>query len=308
MRNRLRLAMVATALLYLGPLLAGLGGFGWGMVPAFLVIFTLWLIVMRPRLWPRDLAAWQHGEVVVAAAAQVAVQALLVVLCFGIGRGIGGAAGIVPMVSPLLPLALSLVAIPLTRLVWDPVQGERMDDFLEDAIRQVEDPSAQSLAGSGADAGVLAPVLDLPDHTPDADAEAAVARAMAAGAGLPESALAALVGHLDALDPPRNAARRGLVLWATRPGVLDSPDSAAVLHAGFAVTWSDAALLRLFAERACPLIEARPSAWRDFPDVAEIRYSMEEDNPDGLNEGLRALADRIEEAMPAGLRTAPDPA
>ena len=31
MHNRLRLMPGATALLYLGPLLAGLGGFGWAM-------------------------------------------------------------------------------------------------------------------------------------------------------------------------------------------------------------------------------------------------------------------------------------
>jgi len=39
---RIRMLMAATALLYLGPLLAGLAGFGWPMVYAFATIFTLW--------------------------------------------------------------------------------------------------------------------------------------------------------------------------------------------------------------------------------------------------------------------------
>jgi hypothetical protein len=48
MHNKLRLLMGTTALLYLGPLLAGLRGFGWPVVPVFAAIFVLWLIVLRP--------------------------------------------------------------------------------------------------------------------------------------------------------------------------------------------------------------------------------------------------------------------
>ena len=55
MRSRLRLLMGATALLYLGPVLAGLGGFGWSVVPVFTAIFLLWLIVLRPHQWPQRL-------------------------------------------------------------------------------------------------------------------------------------------------------------------------------------------------------------------------------------------------------------
>lgn len=309
MRNKLRIAMIATALLYLGPLLAGLGGYGWAMVPAFVAIFVLWLIVMRPQLWPGDLASWRRGDVIVPAAAQVAVQMLLVVLCFGIGRGIGGVAGIVPMWSPLFPLALSLVAIPLTRLVWDPAKAAALDGVLDDALRQINDPSHRPSVAPEVAArldALLSPVLDLPEATPDATAQAAVAGSVAQGRDLPVSVVQVLVERLDPVDPPRLAARRGLILWGTHPDTLRSGEHPLALHAAFAVTWLDAGLLRLFAERALPLIESAPQAWAQFPDVSEIRYSIEETNPPEVNALLTRLAEAIEIAMPADLHGATD--
>ena len=81
---RIKMVLAATALLYLGPLLAGLAGFGWPLVYAFATIFTLWLITMRPGDWPRDLASWRRPEVPVRALGQAVVQLLLVALMFGI--------------------------------------------------------------------------------------------------------------------------------------------------------------------------------------------------------------------------------
>ena len=54
MQNRVRLLMGASALLYMGPLLAGLSGMGWAALPVFMALFALWLVVMRPAQWPRD--------------------------------------------------------------------------------------------------------------------------------------------------------------------------------------------------------------------------------------------------------------
>ena len=88
--DRVTLLMGATALLYLGPLLAGLGASGWPWVYGFVAVFVLWLIVMRPRDWPRSATNWQDATVLVRAVTQIAVQILLVALLFGIGRGIGG--------------------------------------------------------------------------------------------------------------------------------------------------------------------------------------------------------------------------
>ncbi|MGL4319432.1 MAG: hypothetical protein ACRCS3_01080, partial [Paracoccaceae bacterium] len=87
-----RMMMAATAMLYMGPLLAGLGGYGWTMVPAFAGIFILWQMILRPHKWPQPYEL-DRADAWLAVATQVALQTLLVTICFGIGRGIGGAAG-----------------------------------------------------------------------------------------------------------------------------------------------------------------------------------------------------------------------
>ena len=84
MQNRVRLLMGATAFLYVGPLMAGLGGFGWKVIPIFLAIFLLWLFILRPHLWPRKLKDWLRTEALTALLSQAAVQLLLVALLFEI--------------------------------------------------------------------------------------------------------------------------------------------------------------------------------------------------------------------------------
>ena len=86
MHNRLRLLQLATALLYLGPLLAGLMGQGWAMVPVFALIFVVWSVILRPHLWPATLADFARSEALVALGALIATQALLVVVSFGCNR------------------------------------------------------------------------------------------------------------------------------------------------------------------------------------------------------------------------------
>lgn len=146
MPNRLQIFRVAGVLLYGGPLLAGLGGFGWPVVPVFTAIFLLWLVVLRPQEWPASLADWQRPEAMVALAARAVVQLLLVALCFGIGRGIGGVLGVTPTVPVVVPIAVSLLAIPLARLVWNPAEVAQIDLALDDALRQVQAIAAEDAA------------------------------------------------------------------------------------------------------------------------------------------------------------------
>jgi hypothetical protein len=120
MENRRRFLMAANALLYFGPLLAGLGGFGWGLVVVFTAIFVLWLIILQPMEFPINRAEWLSADAWVAISARAAVQLLLVVILFGIGRGIGGILGAIPAFPVMLPLAISFLSIPLARMIWDP--------------------------------------------------------------------------------------------------------------------------------------------------------------------------------------------
>ena len=120
MENRRRFMMVANALLYFGPLLAGLGGFGWGYVPLFTAIFVLWLIVLQPMEFPINKREWLLLDAWVAVCGRAVVQLLFVAVLFGIGRGIGGVLGAVVGYPPMLPLAISFLSIPLARMIWDP--------------------------------------------------------------------------------------------------------------------------------------------------------------------------------------------
>ncbi len=119
MHNRLRLLRAATALLYLGPLLAGLMGQGWDQVAVFAVIYLLRSVILRPQLWPARLADLSRSEALVPLASVVATQVLLVVVCFAIGRGIGGVLGVKPGLPWFLPVALAFLSVPLSRLIWD---------------------------------------------------------------------------------------------------------------------------------------------------------------------------------------------
>lgn len=116
MTSRQRILMGLTALLYLGPLLAGLGGQGWSMVIAFVGVFLLWLAVVRPGNWPRGRDEWGQPDRQMSVVTQSVVQIVLVVALFAIGRGIGGIAGVLPLFHPLMPLAMSFVAVPFSRL------------------------------------------------------------------------------------------------------------------------------------------------------------------------------------------------
>ena len=112
--------MLANALLYFGPLLAGLAGFGWGLVAVFTAIFVLWLIILQPYEFPINRAEWMSPDAWVAIGARAAVQLLLVVVLFSVGRGIGGILGAMTGYSAMLPIAISFLSIPLARMIWDP--------------------------------------------------------------------------------------------------------------------------------------------------------------------------------------------
>ena len=101
--------MGATALLYIGPLMAGLGGYGWPLVPVFTLLFLLWQFIIRPQHWPRQFHDWTQYQAWATLFSNAAIQLLFVALLFGVGRGIGGALGFVPPYSEMLPIAISFL-------------------------------------------------------------------------------------------------------------------------------------------------------------------------------------------------------
>lgn len=267
MHNRLRLLKGATALLYFGPLLAGLGGFGWLVVPVFVAIFLLWLFILRPQQWPRHLADWARPEAVMALAAQAAVQVLLVTLCFGIGRGIGGALGALPPFPLMLPIAISFLSIPICRMLWDPWQAEALDSFLDEALAEVKATAPETLRARTDLAGRMVEELGaLPEDTP----VEVLARHLAAMAVQVDQA-SLRVALMDPIyDGTATALQwRAAVVHATEAEVVAALAGEDYPRAVFAAL-RDAEGLELFAGRCRAMLERAPEVETECPDVEDI--------------------------------------
>lgn len=262
---RSRLVMGATALLYFGPLLAGLGGFGWAVVPVFAAIFMLWLVIMRPQEFPRSLVDWQRPEALIAFAARAAVQLLLVLVCFGIGRGIGGALGSLPAFPIMLPIAISFLAIPLARLLWEPRKEQEMDRLLTDALAQIETGKTVGSDRSYAEA-VLAPLNGLPDDVTEAELEGHL------------NAIRALVDETTTFEillervesgTATLSSQRTLMLLGSDGAVLERmADLREVPAKTMQALRQNAPLIERMSQRLVMALRQDPDIWPDCPSVA----------------------------------------
>lgn len=271
MEMRARLLKGATALLYFGPLLAGMGGYGWAMVPAFVAIFVLGQIILRPHLWPHSLADLQKSGLWVSLGGQVAVQVLLVAVSFGIGRGIGGAAGTLPVYSPLLPLAVSFLSIPLARMLWDPWKGDSFD-AIEAAKYPDASPDADHIAeGTALADRLLQPLQDMAGRTTEAEVlrhlqamakhvdHARLRDALMARAAKPDASQAILMA---------------LVVQTTDPAIMDMLDEsgpALVMQ----VLPDDPALITLFAQRMAAAVRQDADLACNIPAEAVLAQRAE---------------------------------
>lgn len=302
---RLRLLKAATALLYIGPLFAGLSGFGWGLVAPFVGIFVVWLMVLRPEQWPASTQEWQSGAAWLAVLALVLSQVALVSTLFAVGRGIGAMAGFLPVVNPILPLAVSFLAIPVCRMLWDAHEAADQGIFLDEDAKAAQAPRAAAQA-----AAAIIPLLNLPDDAPDAEVDAMVARVM--NVVTADLRLAALAAALARPDRSHAALRRALVVWASEPEVVAPGLVPDAMRQAFAIADRNADLLRLYLPRAIALISAFPDRAAGFPDPQALREAAaEEPGADpysdlpahlraDLRDGLMALARAVERARGEG--------
>lgn len=267
--NRLRLMQTVALMLYAGPLFGGLAGYGWGMVWPFTAIFLLWQVVMRPADWSREAGRWRDPAVLAGAVARLAILAVIVALCFGIGRGIGGAMGYVGTIPAAAPLALSLVAVPLARLLWNPERAAEMDRFLDGAIGKIEtlatDPShdARHLAAATALADrMLEPLALMPDDTPD-DTIATHLRAM--GRQVDDSRLrAALIARTAAGPDMPMVLQRALMLHASDGRLMEILGGDNASRAFIALP-DTPAVFETFARRMAAALQQDPDVWWAMP-------------------------------------------
>lgn len=299
MLTRMRLVKGAAALLYVGPLMAGLFGFGWGMVAAFTAIFVVWLMVLRPEQWPASPGEWLTAPAWLAALAQVLSQVLLVAILFAIGRGLGGLADIGTLqIDPLAPLSISFLAIPLCRILWDAREAASQGYFLDD-----EAESAHAETTTAAAVTAIIPLLNLPDTAPDDNVTEAVATVLDVPAA--DLRLSALTAALANPSRSHAALRRALVFWATEPEIVAPGYVPESMANAFDIANCNLDLLRLYVPRAMALIGAFPNRASDFPAPSRLTRVADalpaSDLPAhlqaDLRDGLRALARAVEAAL-----------
>lgn len=266
MQNRLRLLQGATALLYFGPLLAGLGGFGWAVVPVFAAIFMLWLVIIRPQDFPRKLQEWMRVEGLVAFAARAAVQLLLVLVCFGIGRGIGGVLDSLPAFPLMLPIAVSFLAIPLARLIWNPWQADTMDELLDNALGQIEASPTQHGSRDYAEA-VLMPLNGLPDDVSadELGSHLSAIRALVDDQVVFDVLLDRVMGNEASV-----AGRRALMVMGSDGEAIERMTGANIAARAMEALAPDGELLEQMAERLVHALRQDPDIWRDCPNTAVL--------------------------------------
>ncbi len=140
---RSKLYSVLAAMLYAGPLLAGLAGVPEALVAVFVGIFTLWVVVMRPAIWKAIGAEGTPFALALHLGSVTLLQSLLVILCFALGRGIAVLMGATLAIPGILPVLLSAGALIAARLLWQS-GPDRIDGFLDEAIQTRNDMARDS--------------------------------------------------------------------------------------------------------------------------------------------------------------------
>jgi hypothetical protein len=292
--SRVRLMMGAAALLYLGPLLAGLGGYGWPWVPAFAAVFVLWLIVMRPQDWPRRAAAWAMPDVPLRAVTQIAVQLLLVSVLFALGRGIGGVAGLAPFWPVWAPLLLSALSVLLARLMWNPAKAAEMEAFLDEALVRLHG-AAPPLPSQDDRQRIDAVIRQLRDLPPGTDAQTVAALLAPATEELPLHGLtAALLAEAEGGGPP---ALLAFTLHAT-DGEVAEMSAGDLPTRAFSLVADQPALLALYAQRMLGALDSFPGLWGASPSDVLLGGVIAAHGGTAAEGPLVALRARLRELAP----------
>ena len=262
MQNHLILLRVTTGLLYLGPLLAGLIGQGWTMVPAFTVIFLIWSVIIRPHLWPTNFGDLTKSDGWVALITLIVTQLLIVVICFAIGRGIGGVLVSHPPLHFYLPLSLSVLAVPLSRLIWNPrlaAAHAGFDPLVEKLVNEL--PETDSVKR------ILGPVNALPDNITEAELQEHLT---AIAAYLTPQAIRQ--GLADALADGEisRAGIKALIVHATDPSVNRMLGGEWYPVQAFNAARYDAEFLSLFAIRCLRALDSDRQFAADCPTADRV--------------------------------------
>ena len=203
------------------------------------------------------------------------MQVLLVAILFGVGRGIGGVLNVIPPFPVMLPIAMSFLWIPLSRLVWDPWKAVQMDKFLDEALRQIHaTPPAFRAERIDLAQRQLAPLLALPDNTP---LDEVLRRLDAIGTATDESAVRAALLERANGDAPSRLDLIALILHTTDGRLIEVVGGDGPTFALAALTAQAAApdLIALFARRLTAALDEDPELWGPSPSVSRLQEVLE---------------------------------
>lgn len=289
MTGRLFLLRAAVALLYLGPLLAGLSGPEPAQGAVLTLLFLAWLVVMRPELWPQRAADWRLADPWLALIGRGLVQALLVLLAVLAGRGIVLVMGTVTL-PVWVPVLVSSGAILLGRSVWNPARAAETEALLDDALRRInaltDDADTDDLPRR------LAPLLALDAGAPEAQVDRLLDDILGADPAGP--GFAALARQLRDGAAGQMALRRGMIRLATDPALADRGKGSAAVTEALFIAGTAPDLLTLFLDRAEALYADRPDLWGDYPSPGTLRGVADAADRPSLARRLRHMADRLE--------------
>ena len=299
MAQRARQLRAMTGLLYIGPLLAGLAGFGLPILPAFVAIFIYSQMLIRPLQRPHAPRGWVDVQVLVTMVTVVLTQILLVAVLIGIGRGVGGAVGSMPALSPLSPVTLSLLAVYLMRLT---LQKDRASPRHPAAPQvPVLEQVQLSVGPHVGPAQSIVPLLTMPDDV--ALTELGPLLEAVLDDSNAQARLACLTEALET-SPTRHATlRQALVIWATEPGLFVANLVPTAMHAAFRVAGHDPQLLSDLLPRAAALARIMPERRSQFPDRAALAALTAAKLPPPMSHDLDRLLAALDLRPAAARRT-----
>jgi hypothetical protein len=287
MHNRLRLVRLATAVLYFGPLLAGLIGQGWGMIPVFVAIFLLWSVIVRPHLWPATLSDLPKSEALVAMASLLATQILLVVICFGLGRGIGGVLALKPDLPAYLPAALSFLSVPLSRMILNP---HAIAD--EVALAPIEPGTPVGTdEGRALAEEMLAQVMALPDDVPESELQQHLS---AISLHVDPDIIRKVLSDAVTAGKATQSGVKAMIVHATDPEVSNLMSGSAYPSQAFAAAGHEPSCLSLFARRCVLALEDEPELALDCPTVGALERAAQDVGDSAAAEALQRLIGLLE--------------
>lgn len=288
---RQSMVLAATALLYMGPLIAGLAGFGWPMIVEFTLILTLWLVVMRPVA----AGGWHNTGVIGMFLLRVALQAVVVSFCLAIGRGIGATMGALPLLPVWVPPLMSLLAVPLARIFLTPAptDAEKTDtDILADAKTATGGTVAAKHRAEADAMPWVKRLAQLPEAAREQDLMTLIAAALQEVPPLVLlGALSNTVETQGQTQGQSQSLRRAFVMAVTDTDIAGKVLGQGLLSRAFDLAGEDTARLRLFAERCTRLLRQRQMALMDTPQIARMADAANR-HPGAARE-IRALIDQM---------------